>query len=181
MLIDEGDAQIRWVVGTLLTTRAAVVSQLALLHRAVLAVVKRDQVCRRLMTVPGVGALTALAFRAAVDEPERFPNSAEVGVYFGLTPSKYASGETDYNGHITKCGDKTVQALLCEAANALLTRVSIWSCRPARGPDRRPPCRPRAGPVAFSGRLRPPIPGERDQAFQLNATTDSGRSRPPMR
>jgi transposase len=126
-LIEEGDAQIRWVVGTLLTTRAAVVSQLALLHRAVLAVVKQDQVCRRLMTVPGVGALTALAFKTAVDEPERFPNSAEVGAYFGLTPSKYASGETDYTGHITKCGDKAVRALLCEAANALLTRVSRWS------------------------------------------------------
>jgi transposase len=126
-LIEEGDAQIRWVIGTLLTTRAAVVSQLGLLHRAVLAVVKQDQVCRRLMTVPGVGALTALAFRTAVDEPQRFPNSAEVGAYFGLTPSKYASGETDYTGHITKCGDKAVRALLCEAANALLTRVSRWS------------------------------------------------------
>lgn len=126
-LIDAGDAQIRWVVGTLLTTRAAVVSQLALLHRAVLAVVKQDQVCRRLMTVPGVGALTALAFRTAIDEPERFANSAAVGAYFGLTPSKYASGETDYTGHITKCGDKAVRVLLCEAANALLTRVSRWS------------------------------------------------------
>ena len=102
-------------------------SQLALLHRAVLAVVKQDQVCRRLMTVPGVGALTALAFRTAVDEPERFASSAAVGAYFGLTPSKYASGETDYTGHITKCGDKAVRALLCEAANALLTGVSRWS------------------------------------------------------
>ena len=120
-LTDKGDAQIRWVVGTLLTTGAAVMSQLALLHRAVLAVVKQDQVCRRLMTVPGVGAMTALAFRTAVDEPERFPRSAAVGAYFGLTPSKYASGETDVTRHVTKCGDKAVRVLLCEAANALLT------------------------------------------------------------
>jgi len=49
--------------------------------------------------------------------------TASVGAYFGLTPSKYASGETDYTGHITKCGDKAVRALLCEAANVLLTRV----------------------------------------------------------
>ena len=126
-LIDEGDAQIRWVVGTLLTTRAAVMSQLALLHRPVLAVARQDQVCRRLMTVPGVGAMTALAFKTAVDEPERFPSSAALGAYFGLTPSKYASGETDDTGHITKCGDKAVRALLCEAANVLLTRVSRWS------------------------------------------------------
>ena len=60
-LIGEGDAQIRWVVGTLLTTRAAVMSQLAWLHRAVLAVARQDQVCRRLMTVPGVGAVTVNA------------------------------------------------------------------------------------------------------------------------
>jgi transposase len=79
------------------------------------------------MTVPGVGAVTALAFRTAVDQPERFPSSAAVGAYFGLTPSKYASGETDVTGHITKCGDKAVRALLCEAANVLLTRVSRWS------------------------------------------------------
>jgi transposase len=54
-------------------------------------------------------------------------NSAAVGAYFGLTPSKDASGETDVTGHITKCGDKAVRVLLCEAANALLTRVSRWS------------------------------------------------------
>ena len=126
-LIGEGDAQIRWVVGTMLATRAAVVSQLGLLHRAVLAVARQDEVCRRLMTVPGVGAITALAFRTAVDQPERFPSSAAVGAYFGLTPSKDASGETDVTGHITKCGDKAVRALLCEAANVLLTRVSRWS------------------------------------------------------
>jgi transposase len=75
----------------MLATRAAVVGQLDLLHRAVLAAVKQDQVCHRLMTVPGVGPLTALAFRTAVDEPERFPSSAAVGAYFGLTPGKYAS------------------------------------------------------------------------------------------
>ena len=75
-LIDEGDTQIRWVVGTMLTTRAAVISQLALLQRAVLAVARHDQVCRRLMTVPGVGAVTALAFKTAVDEPARFQSSA---------------------------------------------------------------------------------------------------------
>jgi transposase len=126
-LIGEGDAQIRWVVGTMLTARAAVMSQLALLQRAVLAVARHDQVCRRLMTVPGVGAVTALAFKTAVDEPARFQSSAALGAYFGLTPSKYASGETDVTGHITKCGDKAVRALLCEAANVLLTRVSRWS------------------------------------------------------
>ena len=67
---------------------------------------RHDQVCRRLMTVPGVGAVTALAFKTAVDEPARFQSSAALGAYFGLTPSKYASGETDYIGHITSAATK---------------------------------------------------------------------------
>src|ERR687892_474284 len=82
--IDEGDAQIRWVVGTMLTTRAAVISQLALLQRAVLAVARHDQVCCRLMTCPALGAVTALAFKTAVDEPARFPGSAALGAFLGL-------------------------------------------------------------------------------------------------
>jgi transposase len=103
----------------MLTTRAAGISQLALLQRALLAVARHDQVCRR--------AVTALAFKTAVDEPARFQSSAALGAYFRLTPSKYASGETDVTGHITKCGDKAVRSLLCEAANVLLTRVRRWS------------------------------------------------------
>jgi transposase len=63
----------------MLMTRAAVIGQLALLQRAVLAVARHVRVCRRLMTVPGVGAVTALAFKTAVDEPERFPSSAALG------------------------------------------------------------------------------------------------------
>ena len=107
-LIGEGDAQIRWVVGTMLTTRAAVISQLAL-QRAVLAVARHDQVCRRLMTVPGGYAVTALAFKTVVTSLHDLQSSAALGAYFGLTPSKYASGETDVTGHITKCGDKAAR------------------------------------------------------------------------
>ena len=115
------------VVEPMLRAREALRTEYQVLHRAVLAIVRGDAVCRRLMTVPGVGAVTALAFKTAIDEPARFQSSAALGAYFGLTPSKYASGETDYTGHITKCGDKAVRALLCEAANVLLTRVSRWS------------------------------------------------------
>ena len=69
------------------------------------AIVKHDEVCRRFMTIPGVGPLTAMLFKSAVDDPHRFSKSAHVGVHLGLTPRKYASGEVDYNGRITKCGD----------------------------------------------------------------------------
>ena len=93
----------------------------------VLARVKADPVCRLLVSVPGVGPVTALAFRTAVENPTRFAKSSLVGAHFGLTPRKYASGETDRNGGISRCGDRMVRALLCEAANVLLTRVQRWS------------------------------------------------------
>jgi len=60
--------------------------QFGKLHRAMLAIVRRDDVCRRLMTVPGIGALIAVTFTSAVDQPERFSRSRAVGAHFGLTP-----------------------------------------------------------------------------------------------
>ena len=114
-------------VDAILRTRREVMERLAILDRLVLNTVKADPVCQRLMTVPGVGPITSLAYRTAVEDPARFRKSALVGAHFGLTPRKYASGEIDRNGGITKCGDRMVRALLSEAANALLTRVSRWS------------------------------------------------------
>jgi transposase len=122
-----GDGPIAAIAEVMLATRAAVIAQLDILHRTVLGIVKGDPICRRLMTVPGVGPITSLAFKSAVDVPERFRSSEALGAYFGLTPRKYASGETDRNGRITKCGDRQVRALLCEAANVLMTRVARWS------------------------------------------------------
>ena len=103
----EGDTVLEHVVGAILGVRSELVRRLDGLHRMVLAVVRADPVCRRLMTVPGVGPLTALAFRTAVEDPTRLPKASLVGAYFGLTPRKYASGETDRTGRISKCGDKT--------------------------------------------------------------------------
>ena len=92
-----------------------------------LAIVREDAACRRLMTVPGVGALVALTFTSAVDDPERFRRARAVGAYFGLTPKRYQSGETDIVGSITKIGDEMVRAALYEAANVMLTRASRFS------------------------------------------------------
>jgi transposase len=78
--------------------------------------------CRRLMTIPGVGQLTALAFVAAIDDPSRIRRSRDVGAYLGLVPRRYQSGEVDYVGGISKCGDRRVRTLLYEAANVMLTR-----------------------------------------------------------
>src|SRR3546814_21153134 len=75
------------------------------------------------MSVPGVGAVTALAFKTAVDDPHRFVHSADVGPHFGLTPRRYQSGEVDRSGRISKCGDALVRSLRFEDAIALLNRV----------------------------------------------------------
>ena len=74
------------------------------------------------MTIPGVGRLTALAFAAAIDDPGRFRRSRDVGAYLGLVPRRYQSGEIDYTGSISKCGDGRLRTLLYEAANVMLTR-----------------------------------------------------------
>jgi transposase len=74
-----------------------------------------------LMTIPGVGQLTALAFVAAIDDPSRIRRSRDIGAYLGLVPRRYQSGEVDYTGGISKCGDRRVRTLLYEAANVMLT------------------------------------------------------------
>ena len=92
------------LVEPLLIVRRALREQIGILHRRLLAIVRDDDVCRRLMTVPGVGPVVALTYRATVDVPARFRNSKAVGAVFGLTPSKYQSGEIDRTG-----GDITVR------------------------------------------------------------------------
>src|SRR3954454_17506253 len=111
------------VIGPMLRARDALRAEYQVLHRAVLAIVREDTVCRRLMTVPGVGALVAVTFTSAVDDPARFRRSRAVGAHFGLTPKKYQSGETDVSGGISKAGDAMVRTALYEAANVMLTRA----------------------------------------------------------
>ncbi len=93
------------------------------LHRQLLAAVRADPACRRMMAVPGVGPVTAMAFRAAVDDPARFRSSKAVGAAFGLVPRKHQSGGVDRDGHITRAGDGLVRTALYEAATTLLARV----------------------------------------------------------
>jgi transposase len=88
---------------------------------------EKDSVCQRLMTAPGVGYVTALTFKAAVDDPTRFKQSRTVAAHFGLTPRRFQSGEVDCDGHISCSGDRQVRATLYAAANVLLTRSSRWT------------------------------------------------------
>jgi len=86
-----------------------------------------DPICRRLMTAPGIGAISALTFKAAVDDPKRFKRSRTIGAHFGLTPRRFQSGEMDNMGRISKAGDPSVRTVLYAAANALLTRTTGFS------------------------------------------------------
>jgi transposase len=122
-----GQTMLERVVEPMLRVHAALRGEYAILHRALLATVRDDEVCRRLMTIPGVGAVVAMSFKSAIDQPERFRHSKAVGAHLGLTPRKYQSGEVDRTGRISKVGDATVRTALFEAANIMLTRAARWS------------------------------------------------------
>jgi transposase len=102
--------------------KAAVMTAVAAIDADIRPMTRASAACRRLMTIPGVGQLTALAFVAAIDDPSRIRRSRDVGAYLGLVPRRYQSGEVDYVGGISKCGDRRVRTLLYEAANVMLTR-----------------------------------------------------------
>lgn len=106
----------------LLAARDAVLGAVAAIDVDMKRLVSASDARRRLMTIPGVGQLTALAFTAAIDDPSRFRRSRDLGAYLGLVPRRYQSGEFDYTGSISKAGDRRVRTLLYEAANVMLTR-----------------------------------------------------------
>ncbi|MQX75936.1 IS110 family transposase [Sinorhizobium medicae] len=118
----EGIAGLSAAMQGLIAARAAVLSAVAAIDADIKKIAKASTACRRLMTIPGVGHLTALAFTAVVDNPGRFRRSRDLGAYLGLVPRRFQSGEVDYTGSISKCGDRRVRTLLYEAANVMLTR-----------------------------------------------------------
>jgi len=120
-------------VRPLLEARNAVEQQVRELDRKVTKLARRDAQVRRFMTAPGVGPVTALAFKATIDDPARFARSRSVGAYVGLTSRRHASGEVDWSGRISKCGDAMLRSYLFEAAGVLLTRVPKWCAVKAWG------------------------------------------------
>jgi transposase len=121
----------------MLRVRRALFEEFERLDRLCQQLARQDPVCRRLMTVPGVGVVVALTYRTGVDAPERFSRSRDVGAHFGLTPKRYSSGQTDYDGHISRCGDEMVRTALYQAANVLLhhgrwSSLKSWAMRIAK-------------------------------------------------
>ena len=133
----EGHPNIAAITEPLLRVRRALLDEFCLLDRMARKTARNDVVCRRLMTVPGVGVIVALTYRTGVDVPERFTRSRDVGAHFGLTPRRYSSGQIDYDGHISRCGDEMVRTALYQAAHVLMhhgrwSGLRGWTMRIAR-------------------------------------------------
>jgi transposase len=111
----------------LLTAREVLMKQLTTLHTALLRTVKNDELCVRFMGIPGVGPVTALAYKTTIDHPDRFRRSADVGAHLGLAPRQFQSGETDRRGRIAKTGDSFTRTALFAAANVMLSRSTQWT------------------------------------------------------
>ncbi|MBV8397319.1 MAG: IS110 family transposase [Acetobacteraceae bacterium] len=103
----EGHPSLPAILEPLLQARETLRTHLAMLDRQVRDAARDDQVCRRLMTVPGVGAIVALTFRSTIDDPSRFRSSRSVGAFLGLTPRRYQSGETDRAGAISNTVERS--------------------------------------------------------------------------
>jgi len=129
----EDRTELAAAVEPLLRVREALEEQITNYDRKVLKLARDDMQVRRFMTAPGIGPITALCYLATIDDPTRFKKSRSVGAYAGLTARRYASGEVDWTGRISKCGDKMLRSYLYEAANVLLTRVAKWSVLKAWG------------------------------------------------
>ena len=133
-----GHATLEVVASSLLAVHEALLREFGTFEKRVRAIARDDARVRLLMSAPGVGAIVALTYVSAVDDPKRFESSKMVGAHFGLTPRKYQSGETDVSGRISKTGDASVRTALYEAAHIILTRpvkgcgLKSWAARLAK-------------------------------------------------
>jgi len=140
----EQDPALKPLLDPLVTALAGLELELKKLDKQVKHKATGDPVCKRLMTVPGVGPITALTYRASIEDPARFTRADDVGAYAGLTPRRFQSGDMDVTGHISKRGDKMLRRALYEAANSILARVKrdcalkVWGQKLAeqKGPKR---------------------------------------------
>ena len=133
----ENQSDLAALIEPLLIVRRTLREQIVILHRRLLAIVRDDEVCRRLMTVPGVGPVVSLTYRATVDVPARFRKSKSVGAVFGLTSARYQSGEVDWSGEISRCGDEMMRTMLYEAAQSMMhskkwSWLKAWAMQIAR-------------------------------------------------
>ncbi len=129
----ESDPNLSHALLPMLEARSVLFDTFLELDRRVKRKAREDALCRRFMSIPGVGEITALSFKAAVDDPARFKSSRTVGAHFGLTPRRFQSGEKDNPDRISHAGDADMRSTLYAAANAMLMRSIAWSSLKAWG------------------------------------------------
>ncbi len=134
-----GHPNLETIAEALLAVHAVLLREFNGFEKRVRTVARSNAQARLLMSIPGVGAIVALTYASAIDEPARFKSSKRVGAHFGLTPRKYQSGETDFTGRISKIGDASVRTVLYEAAHIMLTKpvkgcsqLKSWAMKLAR-------------------------------------------------
>lgn len=120
-IVERPDLEV--IVAPILATWRQLREQIAAFDKIIRARVRKSPECRLLMSVPGIGPLTVLAYVSTIEDPGRFGNSRAVGAHLGLTPRQYQSGEVDRSGRISRCGDSLARTLMYEAAVVILTRV----------------------------------------------------------
>src|SRR5262245_51375829 len=135
--LTEGHSALAAITAPMLRVRRVLMDEFVGLDRMARKLARQDPICRRLMSVPGVGVIVALTYRTGVDIPERFTRSRDVGAHFGLTPRRYSSGLVDYDGHISRCGDEMVRTALYQAAHVRLhhgrwSALRGWAMRIAK-------------------------------------------------
>jgi transposase len=121
LLADRPDVTL--IVQPMLAAWRQLREQIAAFDKAVCMLVRQSPACRLLMSVPGIGVLSGLAYVSTVEDPARFGRSRAVGAHLGLTPRQYQSGEMDRSGRISRCGDGLARTLMYEAAVVILARV----------------------------------------------------------
>lgn len=123
----ELDESVLFAIENLIDAVTGVIISLSNLDKRIQECVEDEPNAQLLMSIPGVGPVTALKYLVEIGDPKRFKKSRSVGAYIGLTPTQYSSGETQKQGRISKCGSKDLRTLLVEAAIVLLTRTQTWS------------------------------------------------------
>jgi transposase len=134
----EGHPTLQVIATSLLAVHAVLLREFKVFEKRVRMMARDDERAKLLTSTPGVGALVALTYVSAIDDPGRFKSSKQAGAHFGMTPKKYQSGETDITGRISKIGDQSVRTALYEAAHIILTKpvkgsaLKSWAARLAK-------------------------------------------------
>lgn len=133
----EGNPMLEAAANPILSARRALREELAGMEKLLRDHAKSDRVCRQLMTMPGVGYRVALTVKAAIDDPERFRSSRDVGPWVGLTPRREQSGERNIIGEISRAGDAGLRTALYQAATVMLHSgrpnwLSAWAWNVAK-------------------------------------------------